>query len=234
MIQLIVNADDFGLSKGVNYGILEAHKNGIVNSATMLMNGLGTNHAIEMAKEHPSLKVGIHLVVTYGNPLSKNVSSLINQDGRFKSQAQILAANDLDLDELEQEWSSQIDAFLKTGLRPTHIDSHHHIHGLKEFYTVVQYLSDKYQLPVRNISHAFTHILSFSDVFLDTFYGEGVTPDFFRGLADTIEDGRIVEVMCHPGYVDHELLRESSYNIARINETSILTSIHLSGKIKLL
>lgn len=235
MIQLIVNADDFGFSKAVNYGIYEAHKNGIVNSTTLMMNTSGTSHAIKMAKETPSLKVGIHLVLTYGKPLSENVPSLVDKDNHFKKQLEVLTNIDsIDLYELELEWTNQIKAFLATGLKPTHFDSHHHLHGIKAFYPVVKRLSEKFQLPIRKISGDLEGISTFSDVFLMDFYGESATIDFFNQISDIVKDGQVVEVMCHPGYIDHELSRGSSYNAARLNELSILTSVQLPVNIQLL
>ena len=78
MIEVLVNADDFGLTRAVNYGILDSHKHGIVNSTTMMMNAKATEHAIEIAKGTPSLRVGIHLVMTWGKPLLTDVPSLVN------------------------------------------------------------------------------------------------------------------------------------------------------------
>ncbi|MGC4377482.1 chitin disaccharide deacetylase [Fictibacillus sp. Mic-4] len=233
MIHLIVNADDFGFSRGVNYGILDCHQNGIVNSATMMMNAAGTEHAIELAKENPSLQIGIHLVLTAGKPLSTNVPSLVDEEGNFKKQAHILQHKDVDLDELEREWSAQIEVFLSSGLKPTHFDSHHHMHGIREFYPVVQKLSEKYQLPVRKCNEELEGIPSFTDVFFHDFYGETIAGDYFEHLSERVEDGKTVEVMCHPAYIDVELMSSSSYNIARLNETEILMNTKLPETINL-
>src|ERR1700732_1931642 len=102
MIKLIVNADDFGYSRGVNFGIIDSHMRGIVNSSTMMMNMPGTGHAIELAKEYPSLQVGIHLVLTCGKPLLQDVHSLVDENGHFKKLKQIREKNDIVLDELER------------------------------------------------------------------------------------------------------------------------------------
>ena len=68
-MKLIINADDFGYSNGVNYGIIDAFKNGILTSTTCLTNMPGFNHAIQLAKENPNLGIGIHLTLTCGKPL---------------------------------------------------------------------------------------------------------------------------------------------------------------------
>ncbi len=63
---LIVNADDFGLSKGQNYGIIEACRNGIVTSTTALVNGQAIDHAVQLSLDEPSLAIGMHFVPYYG------------------------------------------------------------------------------------------------------------------------------------------------------------------------
>jgi chitin disaccharide deacetylase len=232
LIKLIVNADDFGYSRGVNYGIIDAHKYGIVNSATMMMNMTGVNHAVELAKETPTLKLGIHLVLTCGKPLRTDVPTLIDEQGNFKRIKDFSKDNNLSLIELEREWTAQIDRFLDFGLTATHFDSHHHVHSIPEFLPVIQRLSKKYNLPVRRISEQPVEgMTSFTDHFFHDFYGEGVTQDYFIELSQRNLDNQTVEVMCHPGYLDVEILNGSSYAADRVKETSILTSVTLPNNI---
>lgn len=82
-MKLIVNADDFGYSKGVNLGIIEAHRAGVVTSTTTMVNMGGFEHAVQLARETPTLGVGIHLVLTCGAPVSHDVPSLTDEHGRF-------------------------------------------------------------------------------------------------------------------------------------------------------
>jgi len=235
MIKLIVNADDFGYSRGINYGIIDAHKNGVVNSATMMMNMPGVSHAVELAKENPSLQVGIHLVLTCGKPLLNDVPTLVNENGNFKSRHEFFEDKNISLDELEREWTAQIEKFLESGLKPTHFDSHHHVHTVPEFLPVVQKLAQKYNLSARRISeNALQGVAPFTDVFLHDFYGEGVTDDYFEKILTRIQDGQSVEVMCHPGYLDHEILNNSSYAKDRVKETLILSTVKLPKEIDLL
>jgi predicted glycoside hydrolase/deacetylase ChbG (UPF0249 family) len=230
-----VNADDFGYSRGINYGIIDAHKHGIVNSATMMMNMPGVTHSVLLAHENPKLKVGIHLVLTCGKPLLADVPSLVNKNGCFKRILEFKEQRDLSLDELAREWSAQIEKFLETGLTPTHFDSHHHVHTIPAFLPVVQMLSKKYNLRARRFSEdAVVGVPAFSDVFLHDFYGDGATRDYFENLLTRVHDGQTVEVMCHPGYLDHEILNGSSYAADRVKETDILTSVKLPSGIVLL
>lgn len=235
MIKLIVNADDFGYSRGINYGIIDAHLNGIVNSTTMMMNMPGVGHAVELAKVNPTLQVGIHLVLSCGKPLLSDVPSLVDENGHFKRLPDFLNDRDLPLLELEREWTAQIEKFLETGLIPSHFDSHHHIHAIPEFLPVVQKLSRKYSLSARQAEgHTVEGVPAFTDVFLHDFYGEGATEDYFEKISSRVHDGQTVEIMCHPGYLDHDILKGSSYASQRVEETRILTSVSLPKNIVLL
>ncbi|GKU83753.1 chitin disaccharide deacetylase [Niallia sp. NCCP-28] len=235
MIKVLVNADDFGFSHGVNYGIMDCHKYGLVNSATMMMNAEATEHGIELAKGVPTLKVGVHLVLTWGKPLSNNVPSLIDENGNFKKQQAVYGnPQSIDLVELEQEWTAQIERFIQAGLEPTHLDSHHHVHGIKGFYPVIKKLSDSYQIPVRHAGSHFKQIQTVTDLLLTDFYGETAVPDYFIELGNRVKDVSSVEIMTHPAYLDHELLQGSSYNQQRVKETSILKSAVLPSGFSLL
>jgi predicted glycoside hydrolase/deacetylase ChbG (UPF0249 family) len=235
LIKLIVNADDFGYSRGVNYGIIDAHQYGIVNSTTMMMNMPGVDHAVELTKEHPALKLGIHLVLTCGKPLRSDVPTLVDEQGNFKKLNDFIKDKDLSLMELEREWTAQIDRFLDFGLTATHFDSHHHVHSIPEFLPVIQRLSKKYNLPVRRISEQHVEgVPSFTDRFFHDFYGEGVTDNYFVELSKHVGDNQTIEVMCHPGYLDFEVLNGSSYAADRVKETRILTSVTLPDNIILL
>ncbi len=97
-----------------------------------MMNMPGTEHAVHLAKEYKTLGVGVHLVLTAGEPLLKNVPSLVGADGLFHKQGVVREGN-IDPEEVEREWTAQIEKFLSYGLIPTHLDSHHHVHGLPIF-----------------------------------------------------------------------------------------------------
>ncbi|MBM7653349.1 chitin disaccharide deacetylase [Neobacillus cucumis] len=235
MIQLIVNADDFGYSRGINFGIIDAHKRGILNSATMMMNMPGMRHAVELAKENPNLQVGIHLVLTCGRPILTDVPSLVDDNGNFKRLSEVKEGNEISLDDLEREWTAQLELLLENGIQPTHFDSHHHVHTIPAFLPVVQKIAKKYNLSARNyFKEQVNDVRLFTDVFLDDFYGETATYDYFEKIPSRVQDGQIVEVMCHPGYLDKAILSGSSYAMDRVKETEILTTISLPEGIVLL
>jgi chitin disaccharide deacetylase len=228
MTKIIINADDFGFSRGVNYGIVDSHLKGIVTSTTMMMNAKATKHAITLAKDTPSLKVGVHLVLTWGRPLLHDVPTLVDEAGNFKKQTLVYGDPEfISLDDLEREWTAQIEKYLAANLTPSHLDSHHHVHGIKDFYPVIKRLSDKYEIPVRNAGSHFTDIQILTDIFFDDFYGDGITENYFEKLGERVELGKSIEVMTHPAYIDETLMQESSYNMQRIKETKILMETSL-------
>jgi predicted glycoside hydrolase/deacetylase ChbG (UPF0249 family) len=234
MIKLIVNADDFGLSRGVNHGIIDSHLYGIVNSTTMMMNMTGTEHAIQLAKNYPDLKVGVHLTLTCGKPLLDEVPSLVDDNGYFRSLSS-LKPSDISLHELEREWTAQIEKFIHSGLNPSHLDSHHHVHTLQELHPVVKELSLKFGLPVRrNGFNGISGVETISDAALFDFYGEGASTEYFSNLTERFRGDLTLEIMCHPAYLDPVLLEISSYTFKRLTELEILTSIQLPKNMMLL
>lgn len=134
---LIVNADDFGLSKGQNYGIIEACRNGVVTSTTALVNGAAIDHAAQLSRSTPELAVGMHFVLTLGEPLSAMPG--LTRDGRLGKWIWQQAEEDiLPLEEIAHELACQYRRFVELfGHEPTHIDSHHHVHMFAQIYPIV-------------------------------------------------------------------------------------------------
>ncbi len=133
---LIVNADDFGLTPGVNRAVIEAHTNGILTSATLMANMPAFNEAVRLAKENPTLGVGLHFNITQGLPVANasTVGSLLNERGEFFGTSTALLrrwlTGKLRIQEIEIELRAQIEKVHQAGLRLTHIDSHKHSHAL--------------------------------------------------------------------------------------------------------
>ena len=148
MGKVIFNSDDFGYSYGVNYGIVDAYQRGILTSTTLMANMPGFEHAVKLKKELPNLGVGVHLTLTCGKPLLKNVDSLMEGD-RFKHLSYYKQPFEVDGDQLYQEWNTQIQKVYRAGIIPTHLDSHHHTHTFGMNQEVVVALAKKYDLPVR-------------------------------------------------------------------------------------
>ena len=152
--QLIVNADDFGRTRGVSRGILRAHLEGIVTSPTAMLNMPGVADDLRTAEaEAPSLGLGVHLNFTAGRPLMPPdwVASLIDERGLFLSQAVIYADPfRLDREELRSELKAQVTAFKNvTGRLPDHVDVHHFVHMHPYLFEVYLEVADEFDLPAR-------------------------------------------------------------------------------------
>lgn len=235
MTKLIVNADDFGYSKGVNYGIIEAHLNGIVNSATMMMNMYAVEHGIELAKLHPTLGLGVHLVLTAGKPLLTGLHTIVDQNGDFLKNSYWYDNPVINVEEVEKEWDAQIQKFLSYGLNPSHLDSHHHVHMIPILHPVIAKLSQKYNLPVRiSPKSQIDGITPFTDQLLTDFYGSDIPINYFETIEDRINN-RIesVEVMVHPALIDNYLKNGTSYCFERLTELDILTNSKLPEGVEL-
>ena len=216
---VLVNADDFGLTTGVNACTLESHLNGIVNSATMIMNGYAVEEAVRLAKQHPSLRVGVHLVLSWGKPLADTSAPLTKADGTFRYTSRFLTEDSPDPELVYLEWKAQIEAFLATGLPLDHLDSHHHIHGWPVLHDVIIRLAEEYDTTFR----ALTTLGSRRDLwvterFSDQFYADGVS----HATLDAIEPGGSIEVMVHPADLDDRLPSVTSYLEPRLLEKQVL------------
>ena len=132
VLRLIVNADDFGLTQGVNRAITLANREGIVTSATVMANSRCFQQATEIAKSQPTLATGCHAVLIDGEPVSRSAPTLTNGAVRFRSSLKdfALAAirNNLSAQEIQAEAEAQICRIQSTGLNVTHVDSHKHTH----------------------------------------------------------------------------------------------------------
>ncbi|MGD0293442.1 MAG: ChbG/HpnK family deacetylase [Terracidiphilus sp.] len=135
MSRLILNADDFGLTAGVNRAILELHRAGVLTSASLMVRAEATDEAIEMALATPTLGVGCHIVLVEGAPVlhAQNLPTLVDQrisrfystPGAFLKQ---LLTGRVHTREIEAETAAQIALLQERGLRLSHIDTHKHTH----------------------------------------------------------------------------------------------------------
>lgn len=142
MRQLIVNADDFGLTSGVNRAIVEAHREGVVSSATLMANSAAFDEAVEAARALPTMSVGCHVVLTDGAPVSPPgaVDTLLAirsaEPERFYANLSAFAARatlgGFDREQLVSEITAQIRRIQAAGLEVTHLDSHKHAHIFPE------------------------------------------------------------------------------------------------------
>ncbi len=205
---LIVNADDFGLSPGVNRGIIRAHERGILTSASLMVRQPAAVAAAEYARAHPRLSVGLHF----------ELSEWVFQNGEWVMKYQVAPADDARA--IAAELARQLEAFGRVlGRSPTHIDSHQHVHRNEAVRSLLLEAARGLGVPLRDCSPLVR--------FCGDFYGqtgegepfpEGITVENLLRILSELPAG-YVEVSCHAG--DDPLL-DSVYRTERQTEMNVL------------
>lgn len=217
MKKLVVNADDFGFTRDVNAGIVEAHRDGILTATTLMATGDAFEDAVRLAKETPSLDIGCHLVLVGAPGFPQTIPKLV----------QALALGRIQIyDELVKQVRRIVDA----GLSPTHLDTHKHTHLLPPVLEAVARISEEFRIPwVRRPfdfplqpggvgwTNKLMHLMNgrFHDALAhhhcrstDWFAGFRLTGRYRGGdLAELIRalpEG-VTEFMCHPGRCGDDL-----------------------------
>jgi len=135
---LAVNADDFGFTRDVNAGIVEAHRHGILTSTTLMANGGEFDDAVRLAREHPTLDVGVHFVLVGGY-------SLLDPSREFPyTVSGLMQALALRRIRVYDELRAQIVKVVEAGVQPTHVDAHKHTHLLPQVLDAVARLSEEF------------------------------------------------------------------------------------------
>ena len=240
MRQLIVNADDFGLTGGVSRGILEAHGRGIVTSTTVMMN-LPLDEALFSQVKRSRLGIGLHVNLTLGRPIAPadELPSLVDDEGKFIRDPE-RQARSAKPDEAEREIQAQYEAFVKHfGTPPTHLDSHHHVGYYSPIREILFGLARSAGIPIRSSDSAIRSDARQRGLRTpDHFFGEsGPEPYWTRErLIETIDrlpDG-VSEFMCHPGYFDESLAysrygRQREIELRGLSDPDVLDAIRSSG-----
>ncbi len=205
---LIVNADDFGLSEGVNRGIIRAHEHGIVTSTSLMVRGPAAAEAAQYALQRPRLSVGLHL----------DLAEWVYRDGEWTPLYEVVPADDAGAVAAEVE--RQLNAFQRLlGRWPTHIDSHQHVHRNEPARSVVGRVAQRLAVPLRGFTPEIQYC---GDFYGQTGegepYPEGIS---LEGLVKTIQNLPVgaTELGCHPGQDEH---LDSVYRIERLQEVRVL------------
>ena len=229
MKRLIVNADDFGRTHGINAGTLEAHRNGIVTSVTAMVIEAAAEEGIrEALASAPDLSIGLHFALTGGGPPAGPMIELLElaPGGHFPRSADELPHR-LPTSEVRRELEAQIGRFEKiAGRPPSHLDSHHHVALHSSVQRVFARVAVERGIPVRAANDRARDELRMAgartpDFFLDDFFGEGATLERLRVIIDNLPEGAS-ELMCHPGHPDDALVSGSSYAHEREQELRVL------------
>jgi predicted glycoside hydrolase/deacetylase ChbG (UPF0249 family) len=137
--RLVVNADDFGLSAGVNAGILDAHRHGIVTSTSLMVRGAAADEAVAAASAHPQLALGLHV----------DLAEWACEDGRWRPVYEVV--DTADATAVAAELTRQLDRFRAlTGRAPTHLDSHQHVHRDEPVRSIMGVRARELRIPLRH------------------------------------------------------------------------------------
>lgn len=229
-MKLIMNGDDFGITRGVNAAMIDCFSKGYLSSTSMMVNMPAAKEASELMKACPKLSVGIHLNLTVGKPLT-DCPSLVKADGTFNKNM-LKDSSMVDVKEMECELRAQMERFIAlTGQKPTHINSHHGIEQIRGAEAIVCQLSREYDLPVRRFftlpsgNHPdVDYVIPEAKLFFD--FNSFATPEKVIELfsKEDLESDRIYEYACHPGYVDYEILQISSLTTGRVYDAHVFMS----------
>lgn len=234
----MINADDFGFTRDVNAGIVHAHREGVLTSATLMANGDAFEDAVRLARETPTLDIGCHLVLVQGNSLMTGLPLPETPRGVVAA----LVRGHLDL---YAELRAQIEKVMACGISPSHLDSHKHTHIVPAVFKVVIRLAQEFRIPFvrlpldRTAPYARVPCsladplyrrmgqrrgVRMTDHFVGYRLTGTLTEQTFAAALATLDEGS-TEFMCHPGYLNAELrnaptrLKES-----RVRELEALTS----------
>ncbi len=237
MKRLIINADDFGFTSDVNAGIIQAHRDGVLTSTTLMANGAAFDDAVRLARETPSLDVGCHLVLVQG-------TSLLTGKELPKGPRQLLFALARGFD-IYPELRLQIEKILAAGITPTHLDTHKHTHLVPRVFRTLTRLAQEFDIPyvrlpldrtvrIAGVSlgpaeNFYRRIAQQRGVLLtDNFLGfrltGSLTAETFADAILALPEG-LTEFMCHPGLLGPELSKaETRLKDSRVRELEALTS----------
>jgi predicted glycoside hydrolase/deacetylase ChbG (UPF0249 family) len=204
---LVVNADDFGRSPGVNRGVVRAHEEGIVTSATLMVRWPDAEEAAAYARRG-SLAVGLHL----------DLGEWVYRDAEWRVRYEVLARQTPDA--VGAEIARQLERFERlVGRPPTHLDSHQHVHREEPARSALRRIGERLRVPVRELTPDI--------VYCGAFFGQGAkgtpVPEAItvEALIETIETlpVGVTELGCHPASeVDHD----STYGPERVREVETL------------
>jgi predicted glycoside hydrolase/deacetylase ChbG (UPF0249 family) len=199
MKKLIVNADDLGLSPKINQGVIQAFKDGVVTTASVMVTKEGFEDAVTLIKDNPRLVVGIHIDLDEYFEIDHSRGRIVG----YK-------VSPLPIDEICSKIRQQIETLLSKNIKIDHLSGHHHVHLIKEIFPKVVELMKEYRIqgmrysrkimPDPSLYDEFKKILDENDIIYPPYFIEG----WYWGNID--EPYTIAELMTHPGY--GELWRE--------------------------
>ena len=242
MKKLIVNADDFGRHELINRAVERAFASGCLRSATLMAGGIAFEDAVALSKRIPGLGVGIHFTLANGNPIlpPNEIPSLVTAEGVFHADyvsfLKRYFSGKISLAEVRAELAAQLQKVLRAGLKPTHFDSHQHLHHVPGIIEIALELAAAENISAMRVANTrlfdgdlktfgqFVGRVGLSSLakfaaqpahkkhfatpehFAGIVAGESVSENFMLKLIENLREGT-TEVMLHPG-TDNKILQE--------------------------
>lgn len=221
-MKLIINADDFGFSESINNGIIDAYKDGLISSTTIMINMPYAEDAISKWKQNDSLGLGLHINLTQGFPISTNVNSLVDKNGMFHKHRKIENEEiEVSYEDAYREIKAQIDKLLSYEVRIDHLDYHHFIHLNSSIRKALIDLALEYKLPLRTVDSDFRDEVKRSgiktpDEFSFDFYDDGAKLESIVNFVENHNDCNSIEILTHCGYIDDDTKQRTSYVLREV------------------
>lgn len=241
MKRLVINADDFGLTKKVTAGIVEAMLHGAVTSTTAMACKAGSLDNLSEWAWRVEGRIGVHLQLTDGLPCSESadIPSLVTERGEFPRSRRDMRP--LNTDEVRREWQAQMRRIIESGITPTHIDTHHHVHKSPEAFAAYCDIAGEHGIPARALTVQMADALRAQHVRCADrcetgWYGGELTLESLLDCLDNAfargPESMTLELMCHPGFVDEDLPGNSKYVAEREQELKTLCHPDLVSRLR--
>ena len=212
---LIVNADDFGRSPGVNRGVIRAHEQGIVTSATLMVRWPAAQEASEYARRHP-LSVGLHV----------DLGEWVYEDGEWRPRYEVLS--EFSEEAVGREIGAQLERFEELmGSPPTHLDSHQHVHEEEPTRTALLGVSERLGVPVRGLTPGIGYLGFHGQDNKGNSLPEEISVEALVRTIEGLPPG-VSELGCHPAAADDH---PSAYGWQRLQEVEALCDPRVAAAI---
>ena len=230
-MKLIINADDFGLSKSITDGIVEGIKEGYITSTSIMANMEYAEYAIKEALRNNINCIGLHINLTVGKPIINN-KNLVDDNGAFLYNKKQIENPNLTYNDAYNEIKAQLDLVNKYSngkIKIDHLDTHHHLCSNKNIKQAIIDIAKELNIPIRN---EFDCEIKRPDILNKDFTINGVTIDKIEAIVNEYRKTNLsVELMTHPGYIDDYTKKITSY-LKRKEELDILKLAKEKGLFK--
>ena len=211
-MKLIINADDYGLSKSISNGIILGIREGYITSTSIMANMTWAEYAIQKALEYNIDCIGLHINLTVGKPILKN-DNLINNNGYFYYNKEQIENPKLTYQDAYNEIMAQVNAISNYSdgkLKIDHLDTHHHLMDNPNIKQAIVDIAQKLNLPIRKYDNV--QNIKCPDFLYRNFTINNVSIDSIKQLIEKYKNNNVVvELMTHPGLIDEYTKTVTSY-----------------------